>query len=594
MIREVQKIEPREISLRDLVLKSNYLFRVSNYQRYYVWTQKAVRQFLSDGEFCWIQSQEENAFIHFAGQISLRTMESIGGCSTKVEIVDGQQRLTTFMLLIAVASQIIGEELHRENEADQLRSQYFVKKSDSEEAQERLILSKTDQPFWKKLTTSIKNKNLKAETESHKHLAAAADEIYHYLKTLLGQREEDAEIVLRQYIEAIGKQFRVVLLLTPHPGYAYALYQTINDRGIPLTPGELLKARTIELLSDKKEMAHEAEQIWDYILKDPGNVTNRYLEWNYVAFTGHKMEARTKMSIHEQYERDFFLCHNRRILSEAEQAALKRKLDILEQNVIRMRDLELGKLPDGVSNSARIWFELLVVSLKNKACIPLYLKVLDMQGTNKIKTLNNLTEMLIKAFFVTKTLGGSHDTVISKCYMEIWKQIDSVHADMEEIKALLQKMIKRGDCWRTFETKIRDDVYAKGASGNAKAKVLLLMLELYYLKKKEGGGNNYGDESININVSKLSIEHILNDSTDPYSVSREFYESIHKIGNLTLTGRGFNSRMKNDDFEIKRERYQVSPYFLTREVGKLEQWRREDFETRQKKFIEDLPCIFAL
>ena len=97
-----------------------------------------------------------------------------------------------------------------------------------------------------------------------------------------------------------------------------------------------------------------------------------------------------------------------------------------------------------------------------------------------------------------------------------------------------------------------------------------------------------------MDLQKLSVEHILSESVDPVGISKEFYAGLHKLGNLTLVGGKINTRMKNDPFETKRTRYQRSPFYITRKVGELEEWRKADFDKRQKEMTETLTAAFKL
>ena len=590
----VQQITSGDIYLEDLLLDRDFLFRVTNYQRHYVWTGKQVRQFLADGEFCWKQEKEGHPFTHFAGQISLRLKRRDRCLRSEMEIVDGQQRLTTFLLLTARAAQILGLEYGGEQEAEKLWRKYFVSSSKCGPDEERLILSVKDQSFWRQLTGRKERKELDPKTESHRQLYRAAEEIDAFLGRLAEEnREQPAEEILTGYVEAVAASFRFIMLTTEQEGYAYALYQTVNDRGVPLTSGELLKARTIELLHDKKEMAEEAEKLWDHILEDSGSVTDKFLGWHYAAVTGRKLETAKGLTIHEQYEKGIFRCQGLRVLSEAEQETILTELRRLKIHVEQMRKLSQGILPEEAGGYASVLYEALIKWLKNTFCIPLYLKILDMEGKNRIRTLNRITPLLAKAFFIAKTMGAVHDTVISNTYLEIWKQIGRERADMDAIQECLERLVQREHAQKEFPEKIKDQVYVRGA-GNGKAKFLLLMEELYCLRQVEGQKDEYGDDSVCLQLSKMSVEHILSEDTDPSEVSRAFYEGLHKLGNLTLAGGRLNSRMKNAPFEEKRVRYQRSPYYITREVGQLEHWKRENFEERQKKMTEDLQKAFAL
>lgn len=589
-----QQIKSNDVNLKELLLENKYLFRVTNYQRHYVWTEQQVRQFLTDGEFCWKQKLEGKIFVHFAGQIILRLDREDRNMRKEMEIVDGQQRLTTYMILIGRIAQKIWLDCGKGDLAEQYWKKYFISTAECGEDKKRLILSKKDQAFWEKLIYWKERKELILETESHKHLNQAAKVIDEFLERITKENKSlNPAGLMQNYAEAVAESFRVVLLTTEQEGYAYALYQTVNDRGVPLTSGELLKARTIELLSDKKKMAEEAEELWNAILEDSGSVTDRFLTWHYVAVTGTRLETKKGTTIHEQYEKNIFQCDGLRFISDVHQEKIRSQLISLKTNVEYMRNMAQGILSENISNYSSILFEALIKLLKNTFCIPVYLKILEMNGKNKIKTLNRITPMLAKAFFMARTVGGLHDSMISNTYLEIWKYIESERADLDAIRECLEQLLQKEHCRQGFISKIRDTVYLP-KSGNGKAKFLLLMEELYCQLEAEGGEHECGDDSVKILLSNMSIEHILSQDTPSSEVSREFYEGIHKLGNLTLTGERINSRMRNAPFEEKRERYLRSPYYITREVGKLEHWRRENFEERQEKMIADLTEAFKL
>ena len=593
-MREQQKIRSGDLTFEGLICEEKYLFKVSNYQRHYVWTTKEIQQFLMDGEFCWEQKKKGQHFIHFAGQITLRLISEERDQYKQMEIVDGQQRITTFLMLTAAAAQKMSLLGFRQ-EAKLLRERFFVVKSEFTGTRARLELSPTDRDFWKALTGEEDVKLPPVSTESHKHLLNAKKVVINFLDTLsTGKTEAESAEIWRDYIEALASSFRIVLLKTCTPGYAYALYQTVNDRGVPLTSGELLKARTIELLSDNSELADYAERIWDNVLKDAGTDTDRYLNWNYTAVTGKKMELKRTVAAHELYERDIFGCYRRRMLYEEEQLKVKSQLEKLEMNVERMRKLSQGCLELPVNEETRILFGALVRMLKNSFCIPVYLKILDMEERKAVAALNWITPMLAKTFFIAKTMGNLHDGVISNCYLEILKSIHSSCIEKDEIKKSLERVLKRDNCEKEFTSKINEAVYVRGGSGNAKAKFLLLMLELQEMKEHEKGSQEYIDDAMPMDLQKLSVEHILSESVDPVGISKEFYAGLHKLGNLTLVGGKINTRMKNDPFETKRTRYQRSPFYITRKVGELEEWRKADFDKRQKEMTEALTAAFKL
>ena len=143
--------------------------------------------------------------------------------------------------------------------------------------------------------------------------------------------------------------------------------------------------------------------------------------------------------------------------------AQKHLFDELEQfhiNVTRMRVLEKGLMtPErSIGKSTKIMYEALISTLKNTSVIPLYLKILEMDARAVDSTIEKITPLLAKAFFMAKTVGGLHDEAISKCYMEIWKKIGRSHADITEIEADLKRLLDRENCRNTFHESMRRSI----------------------------------------------------------------------------------------------------------------------------------------
>lgn len=593
-----QEIKSSDVSLKRLITELNYCFHVPNYQRHYVWTEKEISVFLKDGEFCWKRHEVDGEqFPHFAGQLILRKIDEDRNLYHDMEIVDGQQRLTTFSLVVAAAIRVMQEQGASKEQQNELKYKYLFAKTENAKDKRRLTLSEQDEEIWKRILDFESNQDeVKALIESHKCLQSAEKQIKCYLYNLTeGKTLEETRNILQSYIDIMAMSFGFVLLKTSKPGYMYALYQIVNDRGIPLTSGELLKARTLELLSDKQDLMKRAENMWNDILSDSGSITNRYLTWNYTAIKGKPMESKGALPIHEQYEQDIFGCCNKRILSEKEQDEVMKQLEQLHINVLYMRNLEKGIIPfAGINGQTKILFEALIVMLKNVNAIPLYLKIFDMEERVIKATMENITPMLAKTFFMAKTMCGLHDGSINRCYMEIWKKIERKHADMDAIKSCLKNLLNKDHCGEDFFKKINENVYAHGSIGGKKAKFLLLILELDHHQQCGVGKKGSADDSVNILLSQLSIEHILKESVDTSTVSVRFYEYRNRIGNLTLIGRGLNSRLKDKDFSDKKETYQESPYWVTRQVGCLSQWKLADCQARQRELMKECRRIFTM
>ena len=597
-------INTYDFTLMKLIVEKDYLFEVPNYQRSYVWLEKEVAQFLRDGTFCLKKYVSPNdKFEHYAGQMIFRSVRKERDGRERLEIIDGQQRLTTFMILVAASSDILNQQ-GESMKGEKLREKYLnlMPLFNKGLVEKRLTLSKKDSDFWNNLIDGFyyDRKDLNLKLESQNRIWNAYLIINKYLLSLLDRvpREEQGQM-LGKYIEALAESFRVVVLTTENPGHEFALFQIVNDRGIPLTPGELLKARTIELLtSQKKEFKRErivrrAEEIWEDILTDAGDMTERFLVWNYIAILGKSPEPLKKNPINEQYERNIFYSEGKREISMDMQDELLKQLEQLYENVQICRCLVMGNFPvKRASNNLNLLLGILIRNMKNFSSIPLYLKILSLNKEKKALSLaEKMTPMLVKTYFITKIMGNLNDESITNCYLKIWGELEAENVEIDKIKQNLQALLLKDKSEIEFWLKINHPVYSRGAA-NIKSKFLLLMAELQYSKENENGSASYGDDSVEILFDQLSVEHILFEGVNEDSVSKDFYESIHRIGNLTLLGARLNSRERAKDFQIKKEHYCNSPYHITREVGKLKNWNYNAFKKRQVELMDILHRAF--
>ncbi len=119
-----RKIESDKIELKELFEK--FWFVVPEYQRPYVWKEENVEELLDDLWFAYENNCEDE---YFCGTLVLR---KTGEKEFKeFEILDGQQRLTTFALIFAVIRNITSDEELKDTMRDCLfqRGSRFKKNS---------------------------------------------------------------------------------------------------------------------------------------------------------------------------------------------------------------------------------------------------------------------------------------------------------------------------------------------------------------------------------------------------------------------------------------------------------------------------------
>ena len=97
------------------IFEQNFLFEVPKYQRYYAWEDEQVDDFIRDISAL---IRNHNSKDHFFGGIVCVEKPVPGSNRQQRELVDGQQRITTTMLLILSVYKKYGEILSQTSDED--------------------------------------------------------------------------------------------------------------------------------------------------------------------------------------------------------------------------------------------------------------------------------------------------------------------------------------------------------------------------------------------------------------------------------------------------------------------------------------------
>ncbi|BAW63302.1 uncharacterized protein HPF72_1450 [Helicobacter pylori] len=100
------KIESKDSHLRD-ILKDELYYQIPIYQRPYQWTEENCEKLLDDLFFNYEDDRESD---YFCGSLVLIAISEDSKAKT-YDVVDGQQRLSTFILLAKVLATLYSERL---------------------------------------------------------------------------------------------------------------------------------------------------------------------------------------------------------------------------------------------------------------------------------------------------------------------------------------------------------------------------------------------------------------------------------------------------------------------------------------------------
>ena len=224
-------------------------YSVDYYQREYKWQTKQVTELIDDlaGKFLEsFESDDERSEVESYGHYFLGSI-IISDKEGRKFLIDGQQRLTTLSLLLIYLHTLIGESEQRGQIADLIFSQKFGKRSFNLDVQERTAcmealysgqqLDPADQP------ESVRN-----------ILSRYSDLIESFPEELEGA-------ALPFFVDWLIENVHLVEITAYSDDDAYTIFETMNDRGLSLTPTEMLKGYLLANISDSDERI-EASRVW--------------------------------------------------------------------------------------------------------------------------------------------------------------------------------------------------------------------------------------------------------------------------------------------------------------------------------------------
>lgn len=262
-------IKPYDKTIRDL-LGSKRQFIIPRFQREYSWDKKNYQEFLDDmiGNLI-INNRKISSSQYFLG-----TMLFIGnfteGTEQEIQVVDGQQRLTTITIMFsALSDRFI--ELNENTLSRQIFTYIMTEDDDGNEV--RILKSKTNYPFF---AYFIQDKNKKTSAEAVTEEEHCIKETYEYFKSRLNEtklkdmlkRKHGSEIVDSLLEVDILKALRdqvlnstFVSISTTDRDQANKIFEILNAKGKRLAHIDLIKNKLFELLN-KVEPADFADESW--------------------------------------------------------------------------------------------------------------------------------------------------------------------------------------------------------------------------------------------------------------------------------------------------------------------------------------------
>jgi len=248
------KIEAKDKSLSKIL--NDERFKIDVFQREYRWQRKQIEDLISDLSISFLGNYITGHTIDMYDTYDSYYMGPIVLCEDRgsLSIVDGQQRLTSFTLLLLYLNDLQKKLEVEENLQKDLAKYLFVNKG----GKKTLILDiDTRETIVKHL---FENPDTIFEEDSTDESVRNIIERFEDIKTLFPEDIKSKE-VLPLFIEWL--LYRVVLVEVKAFSMenAYTIFETMNDRGLNLSPTEMLKGYLLSKIGDE-EKSFEINEFW--------------------------------------------------------------------------------------------------------------------------------------------------------------------------------------------------------------------------------------------------------------------------------------------------------------------------------------------
>jgi len=239
------ELDAKELRLGDLLGEKTRIFKVPIFQRQYKWEEEQRVALWNDITSIGNDSKGE----HFVGQVILVEDEDERDEDVQVyKIVDGQQRLTTFSLLVCAIRDIAGLSEDHNN----VESILTTHDETGESARTLHLLDDDDKVYQKIYDGNVE------EVDSDHPLRACYDFFASKISDLTAEEREE---LLRKTVYEVN----LVRTSCGSMTAAYQVFQTQNERGLELSPLNLAKTKLLEEATKAGLDEDEIRQRWDKI-----------------------------------------------------------------------------------------------------------------------------------------------------------------------------------------------------------------------------------------------------------------------------------------------------------------------------------------
>lgn len=553
-----------EMSFHELMSQSAQL-RVPLFQRPYVWGDKQLQRMIQEIDSI-IDGEDSNRFL--GAIIAVRRLANPAE-PQPFEIVDGQQRLTTLYLFILAASLVSAKHGDIEYAKALVNANLIVPWSTAT-PNTKLVPSFGDRAQFKEVFSRLYEvKGLLEWLPESARLPDAKgenkgklDAQFTRIRRFLDRRfKEDGAETLKSIIEAARTRLTFVFILLKDPATATTVFEGLNDPGVPIGVGDLVKNEVFAKVGDAPDKAIAIHST--YWLPFESKLGASFDDYFFPYCIVHEPGA---------LRADMFKELRKLWGESADAASIISQLDEYTEPFLAISG---GVIPPGYSPKIAAAVDRLVRMRRPAAVFPFVMRLLKAYSDGVLEESHAVDVLgLIEAFLVRRALCGLEPTGLLGLFRFLWNNVNGAPT----YKNVSEVIFKRLTVEWPDDERLGAQIISRPLYGSSMANYVILEYE----RSRDGDF----PEGV-----PLWIEHVLPQKmTEGWKTL--FSPEAHKglvdtWANLVPLSSEMNRELSQGAYDLKREAFRKGSAFVSaREFGEAyDSWSPDKLSERAKELV---------
>lgn len=589
------------------------------FQRPYVWTRERQWEPLWDDITAQADSilKQLEGHSHFMGAAVINKLDTFGFEVEAMDIIDGQQRLTTLQILLVALRDFVhatsydaslGEELtdltlnKGRMERDQEECFKVWPTNSDREIFKSIVKSKSLEEVERRYPIPVKVKGSKEKPKPRHALVEAYVFFYNAIQDYVFMNQDGTRVVSKGHMEAIqetiAKRLKIVVIELEKGDNPQIIFETLNARGEPLRASDLIRNFVfLEATRLKEDIEHLYNTYWREF-DEPFDAEGGF--WKEEERQGRLTRARLDLLVF------YYLTYKTQrelpitsLFQEFSSWWRSRGIQNVEAELKDLRhyaDLFRKFYTSDTESRRSVFIERLRI-LDTGTVFPLLLYLAGERTDIPSVEFNGIITDL-ESYLIRRSICGLTSQNYNQFFRSILQDLsrkDDSGNDRSITRVDVQRILLSSSVstnrWPTDEefkeAWLSRPIYS---IARKRAEMLLKAIDLQLTTKKQ--------EVLHIN-GEISIEHVWPQTPEPGTwtpLSAENDDIIHTIGNLTLVTNTFNSSLSNRPFAEKRSAIaresalRMNTYF--QDFTDSDAWTEERIRERGLKLFETARLVW--